>query len=208
MPVSAGDINDMIALLTTVTVIVAGWMKWGRHWLSKRRDERRLILDSANTIPKLAETQEANGKALQALQTRDMHFHSEFSRLHDRLDSQDITLESIQHRIAGAWDSDPVPQFVCGLDGRNIDVNQAYADMLGVDKRHLIGWGFKNFIESDEAYIAEWMSCLKDHRVFTREAVFTTATGKRMKCSVRAWPQPENPPARAWHGHITVTGTV
>ena len=138
MPVSAGDINDVIALLTTVTVIVAGWMKWGRHWLSKRREERRAILHAANTIPKLAETQEANGLKLQALQTRDLHFHGEFKSLHDRLDSQDSTLLEIRDRIAGAWDSDPVPQFVCGLDGRNMDVNQAYADMLGVDPSMIV----------------------------------------------------------------------
>ena len=207
MPVSAGDINDLIALLTTVTVIVAGWMKWGRHWLSKRRDDRRAILHAANTIPRLAETQEANGLALQALQTRDLHFHDEFKRLHARLDSQDLTLEAIQHRIAGAWDSDPVPQFVCDNDGRNVDVNQAYADMIGVDKRRLVGWGFKNFLESDEAYIAEWMSCLRDHRTFQRSATYITSSGMRLQCAVRAWPQPEIPPARAWHGHITVTGT-
>ena len=206
MPVSAGDINDMIALLTTVTVIVAGWMKWGRHWLSKRREERRAILHAANTIPKLAETQEANGLKLQALQTRDLHFHGEFKSLHDRLDSQDSTLLEIRDRIAGAWDSDPVPQFACGLDGRNMDVNQAYADMLGVDKRQLIGWGFKNFIDTSEEYAAEWMACLREHRTFQRSATFITGSGMRLQCSVRAWPQPDSPPARAWHGHITVMG--
>lgn len=208
MPVSAGDLNDLIALLTTVSVIVAGWMKWGRHWLSKRRDERRAILHAANTIPRLAETQEANGLALQALQTRDLHFHDEFKRLHARLDSQDLTLEAIQHRIAGAWDSDPVPQFVCDNDGRNVDVNQAYADMIGVDKRRLVGWGFRNFVTGDsDEYIEEWKSCLREHRIFQRDATFTTVAGKRLKCSVRAWPQPESPPARAWHGLITVVGT-
>lgn len=205
MPLSFGDMNDILTFGITASAAAGGWYGYGRKWVSRRREERQTILIAAQSVPKIVESQEAHGRALEALQTRDTRTTAEFSALHKRLDKQDLTLEAIQHRIAGAWDSDPVPQFVCDNAGKCVDVNQAYADLIGVDKRFLVGWGFKNYIvAADDGYTDEWLSCVADHRIFTREAEYRTADGRQFRVGVKAWPQPDQPPARAWHGYITV----
>ena len=206
MPLSFGDMNDILTLGITASGIAGTWWLWGRKWYVKRKQEREAIVFAAMSVPKMVEEQEKQSRSLESLQGRDAGITAQFAALHGRLDTQDASLDEIKLRIAGAWDSDPVAQFVCDNDGKNVDVNQAYADLVGVDKRRLTGWGFKNFVvDADDGYIEEWLSCVRDHRIFEREAKMRNAAGAQFSALVRAWPQPEQPPARAWHGYITVT---
>ena len=199
-----GDWNDWIVLGTSVAGVIGIWLRWGRRWMKQRRDDREAIVSAARQVPMMVQTQEKHGKALESLQSREVRSTAEFAALHTRLDRQDESLETIKHRIAGTWYSDPVPQFIYDNEGKNVDLNQAYADMMGVDKRRLMGWGFKGYVADDDSgYIPEWLSCLKDHRVFVREATFRPAGKSAFRAIVRIWPQPEQPPARAWHGCIT-----
>lgn len=201
--------NGVLSLATAIGTLCGGvfaaWRKWGRKWLRRRHSERCSMLEAALLTPEIAKSLESHSASLAALSAKSTATAEAVDSIHSRLDQQDLTLERIQHRIAGAWDSDPVPQFICDLDGKYADVNQALATLFGVDKRALLGWGFRNYVrDPDDDYIAEWRSCFIEHRTFRRETLMRKATGDEFGAHVLCWPQPDSPPALAWHGYITV----
>ena len=178
------------------------WMK--RRYLSfsawrKAREERRAVV---NDLPMrvsgfaelLSGVSERTDRALSVL---DAHTKT--------LEDQNRVLSSISAMIHGEMELDPTPRFICDNDGRNLNVNTAYARLVGCGRDELLGFGYQRFIPSNTnpGYVAEFDSAAKQHRSFERSLRILRPDGTEVLANVRIVPHPENePPAHYWVGVV------
>ena len=179
------------------------WMK--RRYLSitewrKMREARRLAF---NELPDrvsgfadlLSGVSERTDRALSILDAHTKIF-----------DDQNRVLSNISAMIYGEMELDPTPRFICDNDGRNLNVNTAYARLVGCGRDELMGFGYKRFIPNNinPGYIEEFDSASKQHRSFERSLRILRPDGTEVLANVRIVPHPENePPAHYWVGVVT-----
>ena len=178
------------------------WMK--RRYLSfsawhKAREERRAVI---NDLPMrvsgfaelLSGVSERTDRALSILDAQTK-----------TLDDQNRVLSNISAMIHGEMELDPTPRFICDSDGRNLNVNTAYARLVGCGRDELLGFGYQRFIPSNinPGYAAEFDSASKQHRSFERSLRILRPDGTEVITNVRIVPHPENePPAHYWVGVV------
>ena len=178
------------------------WMK--RRYLSiaewrRMREARRLAF---NELPDrvsgfaelLSGVSERSDRALSIL---DAHTKT--------LEDQNRVLSNISAMIHGEMELDPTPRFICDNDGRNLNVNTAYARLVGCGRDELLGFGYQRFIPSNinPGYVAEFDSAAKQHRSFERSLRILRPDGTEVLANVRIVPHPENePPAHYWVGVV------
>ena len=122
------------------------------------------------------------------------------------LDDQNRVLGNISAMIHGDMELDPTPRFICDNDGRNLNVNTAYARLVGCGRDELLGFGYQRFMPSNinPGYVAEFDSAAKQHRSFERSLRILRPDGTEVLANVRIVPHPENePPAHYWVGVVT-----
>ena len=122
------------------------------------------------------------------------------------LDDQNRVLSNISAMIYGEMELDPTPRFICDGDGRNLNVNTAYARLVGCGRDELLGFGYQRFISSNTnpGYVAEFDAATKQHRSFERSLRILRPDGTEVHANVRIVPHPEHePPAHYWVGVVT-----
>ena len=122
------------------------------------------------------------------------------------LDDQNRVLGNISAMVHGEMELDPTPRFICDNDGRNLNVNTAYARLVGCGRDELLGFGYQRFIPSNTnpGYVAEFDSAAKQHRSFERSLRILRPDGSEVVANVRIVPHPEHePPAHYWVGVVT-----
>ena len=122
------------------------------------------------------------------------------------LDDQNRVLGNISAMIHGEMELDPTPRFICDSDGRYLNVNTAYARLVGCGRDELLGFGYQRFIPSNTnpGYAAEFDSATRQHRSFERPLHILRPDGTEVLANVRIVPHPENePPAHYWVGVVT-----
>lgn len=122
------------------------------------------------------------------------------------LDAQNRVLSNISAMIHGEMELDPTPRFICDSNGRNLNVNTAYARLVGCGRDELLGFGYQRFIPNNinPGYIEDFDSATKQHRSFERSLRILRPDGTEVLANVRIVPHPENePPAHYWVGVVT-----
>ena len=190
-----------LALFSSVGAVFL-WMKRRYitfHGWRKAREARRLAF---NELPERVSdfAKLLNGVCKQserALGVLDAHTKT--------LDEQNRVLSSISAMIHGEMELDPIPRFICDNDGRNLNVNTAYARLVGCGRDELMGFGYQRFIPSNinSGYVAEFDSAAKQHRSFECSLRILRPDGTEVLANVRIVPHPENePPAHYWVGVV------
>lgn len=179
------------------------WMK--RRYLSfsawrKAREARRLAFNELpERVSDFAKLLDGVSKQSErALGVLDAHTKT--------LDEQNRVLSSISAMIHGEMELDPIPRFICDSDGRYLNVNTAYARLVGCGRDELLGFGYQRFIPSNTnpGYAAEFDSATRQHRSFERPLHILRPDGTEVLANVRIVPHPENePPAHYWVGVVT-----
>ncbi len=191
-----------LALFSSVGAVFL-WMKRRYitfHGWRKAREARRLafnelperVSDFAKLLDGVCKQSE------RALDVLDAHTKT--------LDDQNRVLGNISAMIHGEMELDPTPRFICDNDGRNLNVNTAYARLVGCGRDELLGFGYQRFIPSNTnpGYVAEFDSAAKQHRSFERSLRILRPDGTEVLTNVRIVPHPENePPAHYWVGVVT-----
>lgn len=121
------------------------------------------------------------------------------------LDAQNRVLSNISAMIHGEMELDPTPRFICDSNGRNLNVNTAYARLVGCGRDELLGFGYQRFIPNNinPGYIEDFDSATKQHRSFERSLRILRPDGTEVLANVRIVPHPENePPAHYWVGVV------
>ena len=179
------------------------WMK-SRYlsfsaWRKAREERRAVINDLPMRVSGFAEllsgVSERTDRALSVL---DAHTKT--------LEDQNRVLGNISAMIHGEMELDPTPRFICDSDGRNLNVNTAYARLVGCGRDELLGFGYQRFIPSitNPGYAADFDSAARQHRSFERSLRILRPDGTEVLASVRIVPHPENePPAHYWVGVVT-----
>jgi PAS domain S-box-containing protein len=178
------------------------WMK--RRYLSfanwrKVREERRAAL---NELPMrvsgfaelLSGVSERTDRALAVLNA-----HTE------TLADQNRVLGNISAMIHGEMELDPTPRFICDNDGRNLNVNTAYARLVGCGRDELLNFGYQRFIPADlnPVYMDGYEEAVRQHRSFESTIKIRRPDGTVITTNVRIVPHPENgPPAHYWVGVV------
>ena len=122
------------------------------------------------------------------------------------LDDQNRVLSNISAMIYGEMELDTTPRFICDSDGRNLNVNTAYARLVGCGRDELLGFGYRRFISNNInlGYIADFDAATKQHRSFECSLRILRPDGTEVIANVRIVPHPENePPAHYWVGVVT-----
>lgn len=179
------------------------WMK--RRYITfrgwrKAREARRLAFDELpERVSDFAKLLDGVSKQSErALGVLDSHTKT--------LDEQNRVLSNISAMIHGEMELDPTPRFICDNDGRYLNVNTAYARLVGCGRDELLGFGYQRFIpnNSNPGYIEDFDSATKQHRSFERSLRILRPDGTEVLANVRIVPHPENePPAHYWVGVVT-----
>lgn len=179
------------------------WMK--RRYITfrgwrKAREARRLAFnelpDRVSDFAKLLD--DVRGQSERALGVLDLHTKT--------LEDQNRVLSNISAMIHGEMELDPTPRFICDSDGRNLNVNTAYARLVGCGRDELMGFGYQRFIPNNinPGYIEDFDSATKQHRSFERSLRILRPDGTEVLANARIVPHPENePPAHYWVGVVT-----
>ena len=182
------------------------WMK--RRYLSiaewrRMREARRMAFnelpDRVSDFAKLLDgVREQSGRTLDVL---DAHTKT--------LGDQNRVLGNISAMIHGEMELDPTPRFICDNDGRNLNVNTAYARLVGCGRDELLNFGYQRFVPADlnPTYTNEFEDAVEQHRSFEGTIKIRRPDGTVITTSVRIVPHPENnPPAPYWVGIVVNPG--
>ncbi len=182
------------------------WMK--RRYISfsgwrKMRAARRLAFnelpDRVSDFAKLLDgVREQSDRTLDVL---DAHTKT--------LDDQNRVLGNISAMIHGEMELDPTPRFICDNDGRNLNVNTAYARLVGCGRDELLNFGYQRFAPADlnPMYLRDFEDAVTQHRSFEGTIKIRRPDGTIITTSVRIVPHPENgPPADYWVGIVVNPG--
>lgn len=193
--------------LTAVGSIGAAFLWAKRRYFSiaewrRMREARRLAFnelpDRVSDFAKLLDG--VRDQSERALGVLDLHTKT--------LEDQNRVLSNISAMIHGEMELDPTPRFICDGEGRNLNVNTAYARLVGCGRDELLGFGYRRFIPNDinPDYVADFDSAAGQHRSFERSLRIRRPDGTEVLANVRIVPHPENePPAYYWVGVVTAT---
>ena len=124
-------------------------------------------------------------------------------------DDQNRVLANISAMIHGEMELDPTPRFICDNDGRNLNVNTAYARLVGCGRDELLNFGYQRFAPADlnPMYLRDFEDAVTQHRSFEGTIKIRRPDGTVITTSVRIVPHPENdPPAHYWVGIVVNPG--
>ena len=124
-------------------------------------------------------------------------------------DDQNRVLANISAMIHGEMELDPTPRFICDNDGRNLNVNTAYARLVGCGRDELLNFGYQRFAPADlnPMYLRDFEDAVTQHRSFEGTIKIRRPDGTAITTSVRIVPHPENdPPAHYWVGIVVNPG--
>lgn len=125
------------------------------------------------------------------------------------LEDQNRVLGNISAMIHGEMELDPTPRFICDSTGRNLNVNTAYARLVGCGRDELMDFGYQRFLPIDQnpMFMQGFLDASDKHRSFESTLTIHRPDGTHIAASVRIVPHPENdPPAHFWIG-VVVAGT-
>jgi len=125
------------------------------------------------------------------------------------LADQNRVLSNISAMIHGEMELDPTPRFICDSDGRNLNVNTAYARLVGCGRDELLNFGYQRFAPADlnPMYLRDFEDAVTQHRSFEGTIKIRRPDGTVITTSVRIVPHPENdPPAHYWVGIVVNPG--
>lgn len=196
--------------LTQIIIAAAGGLGglalWGRkrlrtvvEWRKRRTARRKAVRELPERVADIAE-------ALAAMSERGQKMLDMLSSHSQTLQDQNKVLGTISAMVHGEMELDPAPRFICGDDGENLNVNTAYARLVGCGRDELLGFGYQRFATAalNPGYKAGFTEATLQHRSFESLAFFRRPDGKVVEAQVRIVPHPEHdPPAHYWVGVIT-----
>ena len=197
------DATQILLTLLGSAGAVFLWMK--RRYITfrgwrKAREARRLAF---NELP---ERVSDFAKLLDGVRTQSERTLGVLDAHTKMFDDQNRVLSNISAMIHGEMELDPTPRFICDSDGRNLNVNTAYARLVGCGRDELMGFGYQRFLPNgtNPEYIADFNATAEQHRSFERAVRIRRPDGTEVHANVRIVPHPEHePPAHYWVGVVT-----
>ena len=196
---------DLTQIILAAAGGLGGLALWGRkrlrtvvEWRKRRTARRKAVRELPERVADIAE-------ALAAMSERGQKMLDMLSSHSQTLQDQNKVLGTISAMVHGEMELDPTPRFICGDDGENLNVNTAYARLVGCGRDELLGFGYQRFATAalNPGYKAGFTEATLQHRSFESLVFFRRPDGKVVEAQVRIVPHPEHePPAHYWVGII------
>ena len=196
---------DLTQIILAAAGGLGGLALWGRkrlrtvvEWRKRRTARRKAVRELPERVADIAE-------ALAAMSERGQKMLDMLSSHSQTLQDQNKVLGTISAMVHGEMELDPTPRFICGDDGGNLNVNTAYARLVGCGRDELFGFGYQRFATAalNPGYKAGFTEATLQHRSFESLVFFRRPDGKVVEAQVRIVPHPEHePPAHYWVGII------
>lgn len=173
-------------------------------WRTRRQDHR------ANLEAMAAKWQSFEAKVQKQLEEHENtrgRVTAQFKSISDRLIEQDKVLATILSMTLGQFEMSSVASFLCDGSGKNLNVNAAYARLLGVGRDDLMEYRYRRFIPVATLvpYLDRFSAAANDHREFEDEVEMRRGDGTLVRFRVHMIPYPrEIGPATHWVGTLTV----
>ena len=185
---------------------------WSQSVKSRKRATEAMVSSWPTALAFISEAKNRE----EAAEAREVRVTGQFATIREHLERQDKTLDNIAAQLWGAMKLDPQARFVCSHDGKNTQVNSAYAAVMRVGEFDLLGYGWKNrLLESDRHdYESAAAQAFREHRKFERTVRFQRGDGTRFRGRVRLEPYPEDPDdlmegrEALWFGSVTVVEEI
>ena len=197
---------DLTQIILAAAGGLGGLALWGRkrlrtvvEWRKRRTARRKAVRELPERVAGIAE-------ALSAMSERGQKMLEMLTSHSQTLDDQNKALGAIGAMVHGEMELDPKPRFICDNDGSNLNVNMAYARLVGCGRDELMGFGYQRFVASDinQTHMAAFAVASAQHRAFEGLINIRKPDGSVIEASVRIVPHPENtPPAHYWVGVVT-----
>lgn len=206
------------AIAAVLGTAIAGWLldRWLgiRKWIGMKYRAKQARIEMDDTMreswPTVVEGSTRNTQQFKALVDQIGGLGDQIKTGHaesnKRFDKQDASIAII---VANTWAEmrlSPLARFICDSEGRNQEVNPAYAEMLRVDERQLWDYGYKNFFR-DPAFHAAFAQAAKEHRYFDEKTKACRGDGTCFIAHVTARPFPDDPSKGSpwrWYGVVMV----
>lgn len=169
------------------------------EWWAQRRIQRESFSAMVQGFPELRDMVRTASDAAQRCT-------GQIRAMDERLTGQDKVLATLLAMTLGEFEASNVPKFVCDTTGRNMNVNAAYAALLGVGRDDLLDYRWRSFIPSDAlaGYMARFQAAVTDHRKFEDEVAMRRADGTLVRFRVHMLPfPPDEGPATHWVGILS-----
>lgn len=196
--------------LTQIIIAAAGGLGGVALWAQKRYQWFTTVVAARKTRRKTLEELPSRIDAMSALLesvvsqgVKTVGLLEDHSKT---LGDQNRILGTISAMVHGEMELDPTPRFICRTDGENLNVNTAYARLVGCGRDELLGFGYQRFVAPalNPGYMTAFTEATQQHRSFESSIFFRRPDGKVVEAQVRIVPHPENePPAHYWVGIIT-----
>lgn len=208
------------AIAATVGAALAGWLLdrwlgvrsriagWWRSVQARKSMTEAMVASWPTALDFISKAEEREEKSA----AREVKITASFTAIREHLQRQDTTLERIAAQLWGQMKLDPQARFQCDHEGRNEQVNAAYAAIMRVGEFDLMGFGWKNRVVEDDRmeYDRAAGQAFREHRKFERAVRFVRGDGSRFRGLVRIEPYPEDPADLAdgrhplWFGSVVV----
>lgn len=217
---TAAELNDYLVLAlsaATLAGVLIAWRKrqfarfrnWMRSVKSRKKSTEAMVASWPTIFEFVKDASNRDDKAA----SRESRVTAEFAGLREHLERQDkdfgAKLDSIIAHQWGAMKLDPQARFICDSDGKNNEVNTAYATLLRVGESSLKGFGYKNYLDpaNSDKYLRAVMQAFGEHRRFEGTVGMIRGDGTKFLAHVRLEPYPEDPSmgsASHWFGAVTM----
>lgn len=197
---------DLTQIILAAAGGLGGLALWGRkryravaEWCKRRTARRKAVCELPERVADIAE-------ALAAMSECDQKMLDMLSSHSQTLQDQNKVLGTIGAMVHGEMELDPTPRFICDNDGSNLNVNMAYARLVGCGRDELMGFGYQRFVASDinQTYMPAFAVASAQHLAFESAINIRKPDGSVIEANVRIVPHPEHtPPAHYWVGVVT-----
>lgn len=196
--------------LTQIIIAAAGglggaalWAQKRYKWITTRMAARKARRTTLEELPSRMDAMSALLESVVSHGVKTVGLLEDHSKT---LDDQNRVLSTISAMVYGEMELDPTPRFICGNDGKNLNVNTGYARLVGCGRDELLGFGYQRFLPSslNPDYMQTFAEASAKHRSFESELFMRRPDGKVVEAQVHIVPHPEHdPPAHYWVGVIT-----
>ncbi len=199
---------DVTQILLTVTGSAGAFFLWMKRRYISFGEWRKMCEARRIAFNELPSRVSDFAKLLDNVRTQSERMLGVLETHTKTLNDQNRVLGNISAMIHGEMELDPTPRFIGDNDGRNLNVNTAYARLVGCGRDELMGFGYQRFLPNDinPGFVADFNSAVDQHRSFERAARIRRPDGSELLAQVRIVPHPEHdPPAHYWVGVVIAT---
>ena len=174
------DIDKLIGFVTAIAGFCLGIYKCLIKPLKKRVERKKQLEAKIDKI--YYEIRPNSGNSIK----------DSIKRLEKGVNDLNLKMVALQEVSDAFREDGPLGIFECTQDGKNLYVNRTYAKWLGVSKSDLLGYNWKNYLESfalKSEYDNEWKEAFQEGREVTFPIAFKNKTNKEdFVCKVHAYP--------------------